>query len=121
MAHDDETDEIDTAHFRHLLEERKAELEAVSESAAEARRTVELDQTKQGRLSRIDALQGQEMSKAAERRRKLELQRIESAFQRLAEGEYGFCVTCGEPIGRRRLEADPTTPICIACAEESGR
>ncbi len=61
------------------------------------------------------------MSKAAERRRQLELTRIASAYKRMQEGEYGFCTSCGEAIGRRRLEADPTTPICIDCAEEHGR
>ncbi len=113
--------EIDEAYFRQLLERRKAELEKVSESGAEARKTVELDQTTQGRLSRIDAIQGQEMSKAAERRRQLELKRIQAAFKRLAEGEYGACVTCGEEIARKRLEVDPATPTCIACAEGQGR
>jgi DnaK suppressor protein len=116
----DETD-IDEDHFRQLLERRKAELEKVSASGAEARKPVELDQTTQGRLSRIDAIQGQEMSKAAERRRKLELQRIQSAFKRLEEGEYGYCVTCGETIGRKRLEVDPASPTCIDCAEGQGR
>jgi DnaK suppressor protein len=113
--------EIDTAYFRDLLRQRKAELEKVSESGAEARRTVELDQTTQGRLSRIDAIQGQEMSKAAERRRQLELTRIQAAFKRLEEGEYGACVTCGEEIGRKRLEVDPATPTCIDCADGRGR
>jgi len=113
--------EIDEAYFRQLLEQRKAALEKVSESGAEARKTVELDQTTQGRLSRIDAIQGQEMSKAAERRRQLELTRIQAAFKRLDEGEYGACVTCGEEIGRKRLEVDPATPTCIDCAEGQGR
>jgi DnaK suppressor protein len=113
--------EIDEAYFRRLLEARKAELEKVSESGAEARKTVELDQTTQGRLSRIDAIQGQEMSKAAERRRQLELTRIQAAFKRLEEGEYGACVSCGEEIGRKRLEVDPATPTCIDCAESAGR
>jgi DnaK suppressor protein len=116
----DRTD-IDLEAFKRRLQERKAELENVSESADEARRPVELDQTRQGRLSRMDALQGQEMSKAAERRRQLELKRIESAFQRMKEGEYGYCVSCGDEIALKRLEADPTTPLCIDCAEDAGR
>ena len=113
--------EIDESYFRELLEQRKAALEKVSESGAEARKTVELDQTTQGRLSRIDAIQGQEMSKAAERRRQLELTRIQAAFKRLDAGEYGACVTCGEEVGRKRLEVDPATPTCIDCAEGQGR
>lgn len=116
-----EDPEIDEAYFRELLLQRKAEMEKVSESGQQARKTVELDQTTQGRLSRIDAIQGQEMSKAAERRRKLELTRIQAALKRLDEGEYGACVTCGEEVGRKRLEVDPATPTCIDCAEGQGR
>lgn len=118
---DDVDDGVDIERFRQRLRARKAELEAVSASADEARRPVELDQTRQGRLSRMDALQGQAMSQAAERRRQIELKRIEAAFQRMDEGEYGYCVSCGEPIALKRLEADPTTPLCIDCAEEAGR
>lgn len=117
---EDELTDAEVAHYRALLEQRRAELERTNASAEEAQRPVELDQTRQGRLSRIDALQGQEMSKAAERRRKLELTRIESAFKRLDSGDYGFCVSCDEPIGKRRLAADPTTPVCISCAQRQG-
>lgn len=114
---DDALSEAELAHYRARLEDRKAELQRTNASADEAQRPVELDQTRQGRLSRIDALQGQEMSKAAERRRQLELTRIESAFKRIESGDYGFCVSCGERIGKRRLDADPTTPVCIECAQ----
>ncbi len=114
-------DDIDIEDVKRRLHARKAELETVSDSAQEAGRTVELDQTRQGRLSRIDALQGQEMSRAAERRRQIELRRIEGGFQRIEEGEYGYCVNCGEEIALRRLMADPTTPLCIACAEKKGQ
>lgn len=116
-----ERDNIDIEQFKRHLQARKAELEAGSEAADEARRPVELDQTRQGRLSRMDALQGQAMSQAAERRRQIELKRIEAAFQRMEQGEYGYCVSCGEPIAVKRLEADPTTPLCIDCAQEAGR
>jgi len=113
--------DIDIEAVKAYLAGRKAELEQVSESARDAGRTVELDQTRQGRLSRIDALQGQEMSKAAERRRQQELQRIQATFKRIAEGEYGYCASCGDEIDKRRLDVDPTTPLCIDCASESGR
>lgn len=80
---------------------------------------VELDQTRVGRLSRMDALQNQAMALEAERRRRLELQRIDASLKRLEAGDYGYCVACGERIPVRRLELDPTLPTCVACA--SGR
>ena len=81
---------------------------------------VEVDQARVGRLSRMDALQSQAMAAEVERRREVELHRIEGALERIEQGEYGYCVSCGEPIAPKRLELDPATPLCVSCAERSG-
>ncbi|MGF1630959.1 MAG: TraR/DksA family transcriptional regulator [Kiloniellaceae bacterium] len=108
--------QIDLSEFRDRLIARRRELLELLESSAESRKPVELDQTRVGRLSRMDALQNQAMSLEAERRRKLELQRIEASLKRIDEGDYGYCVACGEQIALRRLELDPTLPTCVNCA-----
>ena len=59
------------------------------------------------------------MSLEAKRRRQVELQKITAALQRMEEGEYGYCLRCGEEIAVKRLELDPGAPLCIACASES--
>ena len=82
----------------------------------EARAAVELDQTRVGRLSRMDALQGQAMALETDRRRGLELQKIEGALRRLEDGEYGACVRCGEEVEVKRLELDPAATLCFDCA-----
>lgn len=41
-----------------------------------------------------------------------ELRMIDAALKRLAEGEYGFCVTCGERVSEERLDVLPGTPFC---------
>jgi len=115
----DRTD-IDVAAMRRHLEERREELKALAETNQEARDTVDLDPVREGRLARMDSLQKQAMSQAADRRRKQEMQRIEAALQRMDEGDYGYCATCDEPIGKRRLEVDPAAPLCIQCAEKAG-
>ena len=56
------------------------------------------------------------MAQATERQRAMEASRIESALKRLDEGEYGFCVECGEDISEKRLEIDPAATHCIKCA-----
>ena len=112
--------EIDPETARSALLARREELRHLTDSSAEARRPVELDQSRVGRLSRMDALQSQAMSVETERRRQVELRRIEAALGRIEDGDYGFCVGCGEAIALKRLEFDPTTPICIDCAEQSG-
>lgn len=43
--------------------------------------------------------------------------RIEEAFDRMDEGTYGFCTSCEQKIGEKRLKAVPWTPLCIDCAE----
>jgi DnaK suppressor protein len=108
---------IETDHFRELLIKRQAELMAIVETGAEAALPVELDQARVGRLSRMDALQGQAMSQEASRRRELELVRISKALERVELGEYGECLNCGEDIAIGRLEIDPAATLCIGCAE----
>ena len=41
---------------------------------------------------------------------------VDAAVARLAEGRYGVCESCGEPIGAARLAARPVTSTCIRCA-----
>lgn len=42
---------------------------------------------------------------------------VEEALKRMEEGTYGSCVSCGEEIGSRRLEAVPWARYCIKCQE----
>lgn len=95
----------------------RADIEALADTRREAAGTVELDQTRTGRLSRMDALQGQAMAKAGQARAELELKRIESALKRIKDGGYGECMECGEEIAVARLKANPVVTLCIRCAE----
>ena len=51
-----------------------------------------------------------------EREKKL-LDKIDEALERLALGEYGWCVETGEPIGLKRLLLRPTASLCIEAKE----
>jgi DnaK suppressor protein len=106
----------DLAALRAALVARLEDLRAASDTTAENRRPVELDQTSIGRVSRMDAMQVQAMAVATDRRRHEEMQRVEAAIKRIDEGEYGTCISCGEEIAVKRLEVDPTVATCIACA-----
>lgn len=108
---------IDVSHFRELLLQRKSELAALAETGQETSLPVELDQTRVGRLTRMDALQGQAMSLETKRRREQELVRISQALKRMELGEYGECLKCGEEIAIGRLEVDPAATLCINCAQ----
>ena len=79
---------------------------------------VELDQSKVGRLSRIDALQAQAVALDGVARRETKLREITAALARLENNEYGWCELCGEAIAQGRLEFDPTVTHCIGCATQ---
>ena len=102
--------------MREKLLKLRAELQAIAESGDESAAIVELDQSKVGRLSRMDAMQAQAMAKASGQRRELMLRRIEAALKRIDNDEYGYCKECDEPINPKRLEFDPTADLCIDCA-----
>ena len=106
--------EIDS--IKRQLENQRKELFRRVEITKEDRKPVALDQSQVGRLSRMDAMQVQEMALEQERRREIEIQRISAALMRIAEGEYGFCSKCGGGISPKRLEFDPSTPMCVDCA-----
>ena len=98
-----------------LLAERHSLAEAANTSA-EDRNTVVLDQQSVGRLSRMDAMQRQAMAQATARRRQERETRIAAALRRIEEDEFGFCQDCGEDIDLKRLNLDPTVPLCVSCA-----
>ncbi|MDT8440791.1 MAG: TraR/DksA C4-type zinc finger protein [Desulfuromonadales bacterium] len=108
--------EAQLEEFRQRLETLRQELLATREAARESTRPVELDQASVGRLSRMDAMQGQAMAIESQRRREILLQRIQGALHRISTGDYGLCVACEEEIALRRLETDPAATFCLSCA-----
>ncbi|MEJ2534044.1 MAG: TraR/DksA family transcriptional regulator [Gammaproteobacteria bacterium] len=102
--------------FRDKLLAMKGALAAAEADSAGDEAPVELDQARMGRLSRMDALQIQAMSKETGRRRRQLLRDVDLALERMDRGEYGLCRECGEAIAEARLEIQPTARLCIDCA-----
>ena len=100
------------------LEARLAPLREELVRTAAAATTVELDQTTQGRLSRMDAMQQQAMAAGLAERLRTEIRKTEAALDRVANGSYGECCRCGAEIPAARLAADPAAPFCTDCANE---
>jgi DnaK suppressor protein len=111
-------DEAATEQYRKALLRLKAELQRLGETAREGAGTVELDQTRVGRLSRMDALQSQQMALETARRRRQQLARIEGALRRTESGDFGYCFVCGEAIDALRLGIDPTVSRCMGCVDK---
>jgi RNA polymerase-binding transcription factor len=109
---DTELEQIRQQLIRRACELR--ELEATSKASS---RPVTLDQASVGRLSRMDAMQAQQMALETSRRRREELAGVEGALRRMEAGEYGNCFICGEEINLRRLAIAPTSTRCVNCAD----
>jgi DnaK suppressor protein len=93
----------------------QAELSAQYESGLPASDTVVLDQSKVGRLSRIDALQQQNMAQSTLRNVESRLRRVNRALAKIDSGDFGYCDECGENIELARLDVQPEAPCCFAC------
>lgn len=49
------------------------------------------------------------------------LAQAEHALERIADGTYGTCESCGQPIGKARLQAFPRAVLCVACKQREER
>lgn len=112
------TTQAESNKYRKRLETEREEIRKLTVSSADGRKPVELDQTTQGRLSRMNALQVQQMALEQERRRAIEVQRIGAALLRIETGDFGYCTSCGNDIELKRLANDPAVPLCLACAQK---
>lgn len=108
-------DDLTAAQRAELDSDLHALLAELSKTLAGMRHSggaVDLDQPI-GRLSRVDAMQRQQMIVANRRRVEQRLQQVQAALNRVRCGDYGLCLSSGEPIGYRRLKARPETPFSL--------
>jgi len=102
--------------YQSRLVERRSELlgmvERTEDYGREADREVSQDPADKASNSYTKELL---FSQSTNERNTLKL--IEEALDRIAEGEFGECVNCGEDISAKRLEAIPWAPYCIKCQE----
>ena len=113
-APDLSSEELEELH-RDLLADR-LRLEQYLQLTREGAKPVDLG-TPIGRLSRMDAMQQQEMTKASRATLQTQLEQIAASLEAYAKGEYGDCRSCEAPIGYRRLKARPEAPFCLSCQD----
>lgn len=78
--------------------------------------TTEIDQSAVGRLSRIEAIQNQGLTRNLRDRERHQLEQVVEALKRLDEGTYGLCTACRQPIRHERLLVFPEASTCTACS-----
>lgn len=113
MDPDELTDERLQSLRAQLLELRSS-LEAAVSSSTDSVKPVDLDEPI-GRLSRMELMQQQHMATANRESARTRLAQVNAALRHVDEGEYGACVECEEPIGYRRLSAQPESQLCLSC------
>ena len=111
----------ETEELLNVLQALCEELRGRAASSGDRTGVVDLDQSAVGRLSRIDAIQQQQMAVEQRRRDDLRLKTVLVSLQAHESGEYGWCKRCGEPIGYPRLKARPESPCCVPCMHALGR
>ncbi|MCL6268619.1 TraR/DksA C4-type zinc finger protein [Sansalvadorimonas sp. 2012CJ34-2] len=97
------------------LEQLKIQLQQQLEQAIQSSQVVSLDQQAVGRVSRIDAIQQQSMAVAGKQQCEIRLRQVLRALSSFDDEEYGYCRSCDEPIGYKRLKVRPETPLCLSC------
>ena len=105
---------MDIKLYEKLLIKKRSETEVFLESIKESSRPVDLNDPI-GRLSRMDAIQQQQMSLESKNRALLTLKQIEAALSRMKDDSYGICLKCEEEIPEKRLKARPESPFCSGC------
>ena len=117
--HSDDLSPDQIGTLRDLLEGLRKDLEGRLLRMGEQSAPVKLDQQSVGRLSRMDAMQHQQMARASESSMQAHLKRVRLGLRAIEDGEYGYCRSCDEPISFARLMVRPDTPLCIRCQEQN--
>ena len=104
-----------------LLKRQKIELQQELEKTRADSQPVTLDQQSVGRVSRIDAIQQQQMAIANREQNKNQLVAIAKSLNRVENEEYGYCLECAESIGFKRLQVQPYAEFCLDCQSAKER
>jgi len=101
--------------YRIILENAFEEIGKYLKSSEDSAAVVEPDKSL-GRLSRMEAMQDQQLVLEMRRRKKRQLAEIKSALLRVEMNRYGNCIFCGHEISKERLDASPETQTCVKCS-----
>ena len=109
------TDPQNQEAYQKLLQKSLEEIEDYLAKTEESAEAVSPDKSL-GRLSRMEAMQDQQLILEARRRKKIQKVAVLSALQRIENGQFGICIFCGKPIASQRLEVAPESSACVSCS-----
>lgn len=105
----------DLEKYRNKLTKLRSEIEDYLTKSEDSAAAVEPDKAL-GRLSRMEAMQDQQMVLELRRRKKRQLLEAGNALSRIEQGNFGSCIFCGKSISTDRLDAFPEVQTCVNCA-----
>jgi len=103
--------------FKKRLEERQRELRTNVSRNEQDGRAADLDTAQDVADRASSSYQKEFLFHQSSNDRQL-LQMVEGALSRIREGTFGECISCGNEINAKRLEAVPWTRYCIECQEK---
>ncbi|MSY84405.1 MAG: TraR/DksA family transcriptional regulator [Actinobacteria bacterium] len=101
------------AHSLEIVAEQEAELSGLMRDSGDGAGQDQAD------LGATTFERDHEMSVLNSERDKLA--QIDRALARIADGTYGVCESCGQPIGKLRLMAFPRATLCMTCKQREER
>lgn len=107
--------QVDVLHQK--LRDKSQELDRRLEETKNDSKPVSLGEPI-GRLSRMDAMQQQQVAAESKRRMQAERSQVQAALARIKDGSYGLCLRCEEPIEYKRLEVRPECTLCRECQSD---
>jgi len=107
--------------FKKRLEDRQHELRRAVNRTAQDGREADVDAAAADIADRAASSYTKEFLFHQSNNDRQLLQMVEGALARIREGSFGQCISCGEDINPKRLEAVPWTRFCIECQEKMER
>ena len=103
-------------YFKEILESRKEQIEKnINSVSSELNQLSSLELNDEG--DHASANNNSMVESAIVNQQAKELQEIERALTKIANGEYGICEMCEDDIGFQRLKVKPHAVYCIDCRE----
>src|ERR1700682_4184789 len=107
-------------YFRKRLELRQQELRRMVSRTEQDGRTVDEDSAEEI-ADRAGSAYSTEICFHQSNNDRQLLAMVETALDRIRQGTFGECISCGKEINAKRLEAVPWTRHCIECQEKLER
>ena len=103
--------------FCDAAKQKLAELDVLLGSDSSDDSAIALDQTRVGRLARLEAMQHHAIAQVQHERARKQRIALKNLLTRVDDDDFGECYYCGDDIGLGRMLVRPESMKCIACAE----